>query len=49
VVVPRNELVERAVEMATTIAAMPRDIALRSKAKIVRAAGIDPGSATLEL
>lgn len=47
-VVPADEVVARAVEMATTIAAMPRDIALRSKAKIVRAAGIEDGS-TLEL
>lgn len=48
VVVPADQVVERAVEMATTIAAMPREIALRSKAKITRAAGIDDGP-TLEL
>jgi enoyl-CoA hydratase len=47
-VVPVDQVVPRAVEMATAIAAMPRDIALRSKAKIIRSAGIDGGS-TLEL
>ena len=47
-VVPADQVVERAVEMATTIAAMPREIALRSKAKIIRAAGIEDGP-TLEL
>lgn len=47
-VAPTAEVVERAVAMATAIAAMPRPIALRSKAKIVRAAGIEDGS-TLEL
>ena len=46
-VVPADQVVPRAVEMATAIAAMPRDIALRSKAKIIRSAGID--GSTLEL
>lgn len=44
---PAERVVERAVELASTIAAMPREIALRSKAKIIRAAGID--GATMEL
>ena len=47
-VVPGDRVVTRAAEMATAIAAMPREIALRSKAKIIRSAGIDDGS-TLEL
>lgn len=47
-VVPDDDVVPSAVALAATIAAMPRDIAVRSKAKIVRAAGIDEGS-TLEL
>lgn len=48
-VVAADEVVERAVEMATAIAAMPREIALTSKAKIIAAAGIDPDSPTLAL
>lgn len=48
-VVPADGLVSRAVEMATSIAAMPRELALRSKAKIVRAAGVDPDATTLAL
>lgn len=47
-VVPDADVVPAAVRMASAIAAMPREIAERSKAKIVRAAGIDEGS-TLEL
>jgi enoyl-CoA hydratase/carnithine racemase len=47
-VVAADEVVPRAVVMATAIAAMPRDIALRSKAKIIRAANIDD-TPTLEL
>jgi enoyl-CoA hydratase/carnithine racemase len=47
-VVPTGQVVERAVETAATIAAMPRDIAVRSKAKIMRAGGIGDGP-TLEL
>jgi enoyl-CoA hydratase len=46
-VVPNDQVVARAVAMAAAIAAMPREIAVRSKAKIVRSAGID--GATLEL
>ena len=42
-VVPVDHVVDRAVQVATAIAAMPRDIAIRSKAKIIRAAGIDDG------
>jgi enoyl-CoA hydratase/carnithine racemase len=47
-VVPAEHVVVRAVEMAIAVAAMPRDVAIRSKAKIIRAAGIDDGP-TLEL
>ena len=47
-VVAADEVVPRAVVMARAIAAMPRDIALRSKAKIIRAATIDDAP-TLEL
>jgi enoyl-CoA hydratase len=39
-VVSAIEVVSNAVEMAVAIAAMPREIALRSKAKIIAAAGI---------
>jgi enoyl-CoA hydratase/carnithine racemase len=39
-VVAPTEVVPRAVEMATAVAAMPREIAIRSKAKIIAAAGI---------
>lgn len=46
-VVPAVQVVPRAVEMATAVAAMPREIALRSKAKIIRSAGIS--GSTLEL
>jgi enoyl-CoA hydratase len=42
-VVPADQVVDQAVRVATAIAAMPRDIAIRSKAKIIRAAGIDDG------
>lgn len=47
-VVPPDEVVERSVAMATTIAAMPREIALRSKSKIIAASGVGVGT-TLEL
>lgn len=47
-VTPDGEAVAGAVAMATAIAAMPRDIALRAKAKIIRSSGIDDGP-TLEL
>jgi len=39
-VVPAIEVVSSAVDMAVAVAAMPREIATRSKAKIVAAAGI---------
>lgn len=47
-VTPDDEVVPGAIETATTIAAMPRHIALRAKAKIIRSAGIGDAS-TLEL
>lgn len=43
VVAPAAEVVDRAVEMATTMAAMPREIALKAKAKLIAAAGIADG------
>jgi enoyl-CoA hydratase/carnithine racemase len=42
-VVPADEVVARAVATAASIAAMPRDLAVRAKAKITAAAGIDDG------
>ena len=42
-VVPVDQVVDQAVRVAGAIAAMPRDVAIRSKAKIIRAAGIDDG------
>lgn len=47
-VVPDDEVVTRAVETAASIAAMPREVARRAKAKIIRSAGIGDGP-TLEL
>jgi enoyl-CoA hydratase/carnithine racemase len=44
-----DRLIERAVGMAAAIAAMPREIALKAKAKIVAAAGIGDDTATLQL
>jgi enoyl-CoA hydratase len=46
---PDDEVVERSLDMARAIAAMPRRVALRSKAKIVAAAEISGDAATLEL
>jgi enoyl-CoA hydratase/carnithine racemase len=40
VVVPPHDVVPRAVQMAAAAAQMPREIAIRSKAKIIAAAGI---------
>jgi enoyl-CoA hydratase/carnithine racemase len=42
-VVPASEVVPRAVRTATAVAAMPREIAIRSKAKIIAASGIGEG------
>ncbi len=42
-VVVAAEVMPRAVEMAMAVAAMPREIALRSKAKIIAATGIGSG------
>jgi enoyl-CoA hydratase len=48
-VVPGAELRAAATELATTIAAAPRQVLAHSKAKFIDAAGIDPGLATLAL
>lgn len=48
-VAPDDTVLERAVDMATSIAAMPRDVALRAKSKILAATGIADDAATLEL
>ncbi len=42
-VTPADEVVARAVETAAAIAAMPRDLAMKAKAKIVAATGIADG------
>jgi len=48
-VVEPDELSERALDLARTVAAAPRDNLLRTKAKALRHAGLDPGEATLDL
>lgn len=48
-VVPASDLARVAAETAATIAAAPREVLLRTKAKIVAAAGIDESLTTLEL
>jgi enoyl-CoA hydratase/carnithine racemase len=48
-VAPDAELIECSVEMARAVAAMPRQIALKAKAKIVAAAGINGDAKTLQL
>ena len=48
-VVADDELIDRAVETATAIAAMPRGIAVAAKRKILAAMGIDETSTTLQL
>lgn len=47
-VVPSGQALEAAVSLATEIAAAPRDVLSRMKAKILRRAGIEPGS-TLDI
>jgi enoyl-CoA hydratase len=47
--VPDGEAVTAAVELASTIAQTPREILLRTKAKIVRRAAIAAAGATLDL
>ncbi len=48
-VVPAGEAVTAALEIAREIAAAPRDVLVRTKAKALRRAGNDPSTATLEL
>lgn len=48
-VVPDGSALDAALEMALLIARAPRQILLRTKAKIVAAAAIDPDLATLDL
>jgi len=49
VVTPSDQVVDAAVEMARSIAAMPRELAIAAKAKIVAATGIDQRGGTLQL
>jgi enoyl-CoA hydratase len=48
-VVPSDELLDTATAVAAEIALAPRDVLVRTKAKIITAAGIDPSSRTLDL
>jgi len=48
-VAPDDQVVERSVEMARAVAAMPRQVAAKAKAKIVAASGIDGDARTLQL
>ena len=48
-VVAPAQVVEQAVEMAATVAAMPRHIAVQAKAKILAAASISDDTGTLQL
>ena len=48
-VTPSDQVVDAAVEMARSIAAMPRELAIAAKAKIVAATGIDQRGGTLQL
>jgi len=48
-VVPADQLVAAATHLARTIASAPREILIRTKAKIIASAGIDPGLPTLDI
>lgn len=48
-VVPDDELVTAATEIATAIARAPRDALMRTKAKAIARLGIEPGTRTLDL
>lgn len=48
-VVPGDELAAVAMTTATQIAAAPREVSMRTKAKALRFAGVDPSSPTLSL
>ncbi|HTN80263.1 MAG TPA: enoyl-CoA hydratase/isomerase family protein [Acidimicrobiales bacterium] len=48
-VVPEERLLDEAASVAAEIALAPRDVLMRTKAKIIAAAGIDPDATTLEL
>jgi enoyl-CoA hydratase len=48
-VVPADQLVRTTTALARTIASAPREILMRTKAKIIAAAGIDPKLLTLDI
>jgi enoyl-CoA hydratase len=48
-VVAPDELAERALDLARQVAVAPRDSLVRTKAKALRHAGVDPTTATLDL
>jgi enoyl-CoA hydratase len=48
-VVPADQLVSATNELARTIASAPREILMRTKAKIIASAGIDPKLLTLDI
>jgi len=48
-VVPADQLVRATNALARTIASAPREILMRTKAKIIAAAGIDPKLLTLDI
>jgi len=48
-VIPEDRLLDEAGVVAAEIALAPRDVLVRTKAKIIAAAGIDPGAKTLDL
>jgi enoyl-CoA hydratase len=48
-VLPPDELLAAALELAAATATAPRDVLVRTKAKALRRMGVDPASGTLEL
>ncbi|HTN81665.1 MAG TPA: enoyl-CoA hydratase-related protein, partial [Acidimicrobiales bacterium] len=48
-VVPEDRLLDEAASVAAEIALAPRDVLMRTKAKIIAVAAIDPDATTLEL
>jgi enoyl-CoA hydratase/carnithine racemase len=48
-VVAPDELMDVTLEVASSIAAFPRELSIRTKAKIIARMSIDPGTKTLEL
>ena len=48
-IVPPEELIGTAGEMASRIAAFPRELSIRTKAKIIASVSVDPSTRTLDL